>query len=121
MKKLLFFIALLLFPSVSLASTQNVHHDFNIPYDCKITGLPQDIKWIKKADKAGNNQIKLKWYDSKDAHDIELEMNGLVRIIPDDGTQVVKKLKKNKSYKFRMRGVSNCGEGAWTKVYKFKA
>lgn len=108
-------------PSMASARTQSVHHDFNEPYDCSITGAPQPIKWIKKGDKAGNKQIKLKWFDSNDAHDIEMEFNGKTTFIPDDGTQTVKKLKKNKKYQVRMRGVSNCGEGEWTRYYSFKA
>lgn len=115
------FAAILLNPHVAYGATQSVHHDFNLPYDCKITGAPQPIKWIKKGDKSGNKQIKLKWFDSNDAHDIEMEFNGVSTFIPDDGTQVVKKLKKNKKYPVRMRGVSNCGIGEWTAIYKFKS
>lgn len=106
----------------SVSATQSVHHDYNEPYDCLITGNPQDIQWVKKGDKSGNKQIKLKWYDSKDAHDVEIEIAGKgTRIVPDDGIQVIKKLKKGKNYEIRMRGVSNCGEGNWTRVYRIKA
>jgi hypothetical protein len=119
--KYILILALLFVPLSVHGSTQNVHHDFNLPYDCSITSSPQNILWIKKGDKSGNKQIKLKWYDSKDAHDIEMEFNDKTSIIPDDGTQTVKGLKKNKKYQVRMRGVSNCGEGEWTRMYLFKA
>lgn len=123
MKKIttLLIIGLLFTPFYVQGSTQNVHHDFNELYDCNITPSPMNILWIKKGDRSGNKQIKLKWYDSKFAHDIEMEFNGKVTIIPDDGTQVVKKLKKNKKYQVRMRGVSNCGIGEWTQYYSFKS
>lgn len=114
-------ITILSLAPISVSATQSVHHDVNLPYDCTITGLPQDIQWIKKGDKSGNKQIKLKWYDSKDAHDVEVEIDGQVQTIPDDGTQTIKGFKKNSYHLFRMRGVSNCGEGNWTKIYKLKA
>lgn len=113
-------LVIFLVPNLAFA-TQSVHHDFNEPYDCTITGNPQPIKWIKKTDRSGNKQFSIKWFDSNDAHDVELEYNGKVRMIPDDGKQTIKKLKKNKTYEVRMRGVSNCGEGEWTRIYKIKA
>lgn len=120
--KYLLILLVLFTPVVVHGSTQNVHHDFNLPYDCSITGAPQNIAWIKKGDKSGNKQIKLKWSDSKDAHDVEIDIIGRdTRTVPDDGTQVIKKLKKNKSYQIRMRGVSNCGEGEWTRYYSIKS
>lgn len=120
--KYILILAVLFSPSLVYGSTQNVHHDFNEPYDCSITGSPQKINWIKKGDKSGNKQIKLKWFDSKDAHDVEIDIIGKdIRVVPDDGTQVIKKLKKNKNYQIRMRGISNCGEGEWTRYYKFKS
>lgn len=120
--KYIILVAVILFtPLTAFGATQTIHHDYNEPYDCKITGAPQPIKWIKKGDRSGNKQIKLKWFDSNDAHEVEMEFNGVSTIIPDDGTQVVKKLKKNKKYQVRMRGVSNCGIGDWTRYYTFKA
>ena len=120
--KYIILVAVFLFAPLTASATQSVHHDFNEPYDCNITGNPQPIKWIKKGDKSGNKQIKLKWFDSNDAHEVEIEIVGRdTRIVPDDGTQVIKKLKKNKKYEIRMRGVSNCGEGEWTRYYSIKS
>lgn len=120
MKKFLIAIVLF-FPATAFAGTQNVHHENNPPYNCEVTPAPGSIGWVKKDDKSGNKQIRLKWRDSYKAHDVEIEYSGKVITVPDDGKQLIKKLKKNKSYQFRMRGVSNCGQGEWTKVYKFKA
>jgi hypothetical protein len=120
MKKILLGVLVLLVPGVSEAS-QSVHHDNNPPYDCSITNLPTQIKSIKKKDKSGNNQMKLEWSDSNNAHDVEVRYNSNTKIVPDDGSVTIKKLKKNRTYNVQMRGVSNCGIGEWSEIFRIKS
>ena len=106
---------------------QSDHSNNNAPYDCEITKKPGTVKFVQQSltkDKKGNGIIKISWYDSARAHDVEIKWGETgkstkTKKVADNDGQSFKGLNNAKTYSFSVRGVSNCGKGSWSKVYKF--
>jgi hypothetical protein len=116
MKTLIFTIFLLC--PISVSASQGVHHNNDEKYDCSVANKPSKVSWIKfsKNDAVGNGILKFTWKDSAKAHEIQLSLNGKTRNTADDGKYTLKNVKGLQSVK--IRGVSNCGKGSWSKVFK---
>ena len=108
-----------------------------IPYNCeaythKHLAKPQKpgyitYRWRPRDDKFNNGKIELIWGDSSRAHTVEIQyrkrgkQNKWKKIYTEDNAKHwIRGLKNGQEYKFRIRGVSNCGKSSWTKVLTAK-
>lgn len=130
MKKLIFALLILGLPPIEQAkAVENNDRYKKYLYSCASEGKPDrtDYLWYryptkdhKKRDKKDNGQVDLIWEDIGGAHSVAIKYwhkgkHAKTVITDDNGGETIKKLKNGKKYHFKVRGISNCGKGKWSK------
>lgn len=121
MKKIILAIVILCFPVSAFAATK--HGD--LQYNCAITKKPATpeyltYRWKAKHDRFNNGKVKLIWEDSDRAHKVEIQYKQKgkkkwqKKTTDDNASAWIKGLTNSKDYKFRVRGISNCGKSGWS-------
>lgn len=130
-----YFIGIVIFAAMyipAMPASAAVKH-VDLQYNCSVTGKPDAPKWVwyryptkkhPKRDKYNNGKVKLIWEDSDAAHKVEIviwsKSHKKKITTADDAKTTIKHLKNHRTYKVKIRGVSNCGKGKWSKTVKVR-
>lgn len=115
-----------LLPQVSSAETPKYKRSL---YVCSDVGKPGKPGWLwyrypvkghSDRDKRDNGKVVLIWEDVGRAHSVKIKYwrkgKKAKTVIHDDNAKTtIGNLKNGKKYHFKLKGISNCGEGPYSK------
>lgn len=97
----------------------------SLKYDCSVTKKPGKIRDVQvRPSDINNGRIIIRFDDSKRAHVVRVKLCTKKKcksfLTNDDGWHTFNGLKNGKTYKIKLRGESNCGNGKWSEEVKSK-